>query len=88
MGYTFICTFCSTIDKLKYNTIQYKVSRGLSPEIVDDLLLLEEQIPCELRQRSQFPIPLVHSIFSGTESLKFLWPNIWALVSNEMKQRV
>ena len=27
----------------------------------------------ELRQRSQFRIPFVHSVFSGTDSLKISW---------------
>ena len=64
----------------------FKVSRGLSPEIVNQLFQCREQISYELRQRSQFQIPWVHSVFSGTENLKFLWPKIWVLVSNEMKQ--
>ena len=56
----------------------FKFSRGLSQ--------LRKQIPYKLRQRSQFQIPWVHSVFSGTESLKFLGPKVWALVANEMKQ--
>ena len=64
----------------------FKVSRGLSPEIVNQLFQCREQISYELRQRSQFQIPWVHSVFSGTENLKFLWPKIWVLVSNEIKQ--
>ena len=64
----------------------FKVSRGLSPDIVNHLFQCREQIPYELRQRSQFQIPWVHSVFSGTENLKFLWPKIWVLVSNEIKQ--
>ena len=50
----------------------FKVSRGLSPEIVNELVQFREQISYELRQRSQFQIPFVHSVFSGTDSLKFL----------------
>ena len=57
----------------------FKVSRGLSPEIVNELFQLTEQTTYELRQRPQFEIPWVHSVFSGTESLKFLGPKIWAL---------
>ena len=64
----------------------FKVSRGLSPEVVNELFQFREQIPYELRQRPQFQIPWVHLVFSGTESLKFLGPKIWALVPNEMKQ--
>ena len=58
----------------------FKVSRGLSPEIVNELFQFREQIPYELRQRPQFQIPWVHSVFSGTESLKFYEPKISALV--------
>ena len=64
----------------------FKVSRGLNPEIVNELFQFREQLPYDLRQRSQFQIPWVHSIFSGTESLKFLGPKVWTLVPNEMKQ--
>ena len=63
----------------------FKVSRGLNPEIVNELFQFREQIPYELRQRPQFQISWFHSVFSGTESLKFLWPKIWVLVLNEMK---
>ena len=64
----------------------FKFFRGLSPEIVNELFQFKDQIPYELRQKSQFQIPWVHSVFSGTESLKFLGLKIWALVPNEMKQ--
>ena len=64
-----------------------KVSRGLNSETVNDLLKFREQIPYELRQRPQFQIPWVHhSVFSGTESLKFHPSKILAMVPNEMKQ--
>ena len=64
----------------------FKVSRGWSPEVVNDLFQFGKQIPYELRQRPQFQIPWVHSVFSGTESLKFFGPKIRALLPNEMKQ--
>ena len=46
----------------------FKASRGLTPEIVNELFQFRE-IPYEL-------------------SLKFCGPKVWALVPNEMKQRV
>ena len=64
----------------------FKVSRGLSPKIINGLFKFREQIPYELRQRPQFQIPWVHSVFRGAKSLKFLGPKIWALVPHEMKQ--
>ena len=62
----------------------FDFSRGLSPEIANEFI--QEPIPYELRRRSQFQMPFVHLVFSGTESLKFLGPKIWALVPTEMKQ--
>ena len=64
----------------------FKVSKGLSPEIVNELFQFREQIPCELRQRSQFQILWVHSVFNGTGSLKSLGQKVWALLPDEMKQ--
>ena len=46
-----------------------------------------DQIPYELRQRSQFQILLARLVFSGTESPKYLGPKIWALLPNEMKKK-
>ena len=63
-----------------------EVSRGLSPKPIDELCQFRDQIPYELREKPQFQISLVHSVFSGTESLEFLGPKIWALVPNEMNQ--
>ena len=58
----------------KLTVEMFKVSRGLSPEIVKKLFQCREQISYELRQGSQFQIPWVHSVFSGTENVKFLGP--------------
>ena len=68
--------------QLKY----FKVSKGLSPEIVKELIQFGEQMPIELRKKSQFETPWIHSVFSDTESFKFLGPKIWTLVPNKMKQ--
>ena len=40
----------------------FKVSRGLSPEIVNELFQFREQISYELRQRPQFQIPGTDSV--------------------------
>ena len=45
-----------------------------------------ESISYKLRQRRQFQIPGVYSVFIDTRSLKFLGSKIWALVPNEKKQ--
>ena len=54
----------------------FEVSRDLSPEIVDESFQYRKQIAYELRQRPQFQISSVLSVFRGTERLKFLGPKI------------
>ena len=63
----------------------FKVSRDLRPETVNELFQFRGQVPYELRQRLQFQIPWVYSVFSGPESSKFLGSKISALVPNEIK---
>ena len=47
---------------------KFKVSRGSSLEIVNELFQLRESIPYELK-KSLFQIPWIHLVFIGTESL-------------------
>ena len=64
----------------------FKVSKGLCPETVKGLFQFRNKIPHNLRQRSQFHIPPVRTVFSGTESITFLGPKIWELIPDEMKE--
>ena len=64
----------------------FKVSKGLCPEIVKGLFQFRNDIPYNLRQRSQFHIPPVRTVFSGTESIKYLGLKIWELIPDEMKE--
>ena len=45
----------------------FKVSKGLCLKIVKGLFQFRNEIPYNLRQRSQFHIPPVLTVFSGTE---------------------
>ena len=65
-------------------TEMFKVSKGLCPEIVKGLFQFRNEIPYNLRQRSQFHIPPAKTVFSGRESIKFLGPKIWELIPDEM----
>ena len=67
-------------------TEMFKVSNGLCPEIVKGLFQFRNEMPYNLKQRSQFHIPPVRTVFSGTESIKFLGPKIWELIPDEMKE--
>ena len=63
-----------------------KGSKGLCLEIVKRLFQFRNEIPYNLRQRSQFHIPHVRTVFNGTGSIKFLGPKIWELTPNKMKE--
>ena len=67
-------------------TEMFKVSKGLCPEIVTGLFQFRNEIHYNLRQGSQFHIPPERTVFSGTESIKFLGPKIWELIPDEMKE--
>ena len=64
----------------------FKVSKVLCPEIVIGLFQFRNEIPYNLRQRSQFHIPPVRTVFNGTDSIKFLGLKFWKLVPDEMKE--
>ena len=64
----------------------FKVSKGLCPEIVTVLFQFRYDMPYNLRQRSQFHIPPVRTVFSGTENIKYVAPKIWELIPDEMKE--
>ena len=67
-------------------TEMFKVSKGFCPEIVKGLFQFRNEIPYNLRQRSQYHITPVRTVFSGTESIKSPGPKIWELVPDEMKE--
>ena len=43
-------------------------------------------MPCQLWKQADFQIPSVHSVFIGTEEIKFLKPEIWENLPPEIKQ--
>ena len=67
-------------------TEMFKISKVLCPEIVKELFQFRNDIPGNLRQKFQFHIPPVQTVFSGTESIKFLGPKIWEFIPDEIKE--
>ena len=64
------------LSKFTKTVEMFKVSRGLRPEIINELFQFSGQILYELRQRSQFQIPWIYSAFSSPESFKIFGPKI------------
>ena len=63
----------------------FKVLNGENPQIVNEIFHIRDETSYELRQRSCFHIPSVNTVFSGTESIRFLGPKIWELIPNDIK---
>lgn len=64
----------------------FKVFSGLISEIIKIIFQYRGEVPLNFRQRSEFHISPVQTIFNGTKSIKYLRPKIWELVPDEMKQ--
>ena len=62
-----------------------KVLNGENPQIVNEIFRIKDETSYELRQGSCFHIPSVKTVFSGTESIRFLGPKISELIPNDIK---
>ena len=63
----------------------YKVHRGISSEILNDLFPLRQDDQCNLKNKSQFSIPNVKSVNHGFVSLRYLGPKIWESILSQLK---
>jgi len=66
-------------------TEMFKMSKGLSPPIMENVFTLREENHYNLRQNSQFSRPFVRSVFHGTESISYLGPKIWDMLPESYK---
>ena len=64
----------------------YKVTNGLSPEIMNEIFQIREESRYNLRYTSQFTIPPIHSVYNGRESVSYMGPKIWELIPHAFKQ--
>ena len=63
----------------------FKVYNNIAPAIFTEIF--NKRNPnYRLRHTSLFSIPLVRSVYNGTESLSLLSPNIWDIVPTELKE--
>ena len=63
----------------------FKVLNSENPQIVNEIFRIRDETSYELRQISCFHVPSVNTVFSGTESIRFLDPKIWELILNDIK---
>ena len=62
--------------------------KGINRQIVKKILQFRGNMAYQLRKPTDFQIQFVHSLFSGTESIKFLGPKIWESLPREIQLRV
>ena len=63
----------------------YQVANGMSPEIMNDIFKLRENIHYNLRYTSQCLVDPIHNVFNGRESTSYLGPKLWEQISFEIK---
>ena len=68
---------------LKLGIEMFKVLNGENLQIVNEIFRVRNETSYEIRQTSCFHIPSVNTVFSGTESIRFLGPKIWELIPND-----
>ena len=64
----------------------YKVTNGLSSEIMNEIFQIREGSRYNLRYTSQFTIPPIHSVYNDGESVSYIGPKIWELIPHAFKQ--
>ena len=69
----------------KLGRVMFKVLNGENHQIANEIFHIRDETSYELRQKSCFHIPSVNTVFSGTESKRFLGPKIWELIPNDIK---
>ena len=65
----------------------FKVKHKLCPDIISDIFKERTNNQYNLRNRNDFVIPRVHTVYHGTESITYLGPKIWDIVPEEIKQK-
>ena len=61
----------------------YKVQSGMSPVIMNEIFKLREESHYNLGYTSN--IPLVHSVYYGSQSVLYLERKLWDLISPVMQ---
>ena len=63
----------------------FNVYTETSPEIILEVFHIKDQGHYFLRNQRDFVIPTVKSVNCGLESIRFLGPNIWDSLPNNLK---
>ena len=62
----------------------YKIKNGFSPEHFTEIFARETESHYNLRRCNDFRIPSIRTVYHSTESISFLGPKIWNILSDEI----
>ena len=65
----------------------FRISRNISPPIMNDIFKQKDNSHSNLRQTSESSRPLVKSVCKGSESVSFLETKIWDMLPDDDKYR-
>ena len=66
----------------------YKIKNGLSPELLTEFFPREKESYHNLRWCNDFRISTSRTVYHGSESISFLGPKIWNIISDEIKHQI
>ena len=64
-----------------------KIKNGIWPELFTKIFARETESHYNLRWCNDFRIPSIRTVYHGSESISFLGPKIWYILSDEIKQQ-
>ena len=73
-------------DKLRCETEMYKLAKGISPTIMQQIFRFQNSSRYNLGSQNTFEIPFRNHVYNGTESISYLGPKVWELVPNNLKR--
>ena len=63
----------------------FRFYNGLSPRLMNNIFKLKAENYYNLTQVSQFSRLMVKRVYNGTESILYLGPNLWDILSKKLK---
>lgn len=63
----------------------YKFLNGMLPETMNNIFKFNTEIPYNLRERNELVSRKARTVKYGTETISVLAPNIWSIITEEIK---
>ena len=78
-----VCVHHKNLQKLAIE--MYTCKSNIAPSFMNEIFV-NRDTKYNLRGQTDYALPKINKVYSGTESLRYLGPKIWNLLSKELKQ--